>query len=216
MNAFNCPFRSIIVALSCVRHILLTCSCIKRIRRMFVHRGNCKTSRDSFLCQNYFYLFSLARSLINILLFTGTKSMTKQVPSKHDTTRTVISILPLATFHQWLITLVDCSTPCANLTPVSLYLVFFFSNSCSNSNWNWYCLKTVMWILFFCESEWPGWTFFCCCCICYKKKQPKHFVMVLLQVCTSSTVERNVTVSLFHGLVAAAGCTGCTTTALKG
>lgn len=56
-------------------------------------------------------------SLINILLFTGTRSMTKQVPSKHDTTRTVISILPLATFHLWLIKLVDCSTPCANLTP---------------------------------------------------------------------------------------------------
>lgn len=39
-------------------------------------------------------------SLINISLFTGTQSMTKQVPSKHVTTRTVISILPLATFHQ--------------------------------------------------------------------------------------------------------------------
>ena len=50
--------------------------------------------------------------------------MTKQVPSKHDTTRTVISILPLATFHQWLIKLVDCSTLCANLTPVSLFLCF--------------------------------------------------------------------------------------------
>lgn len=52
--------------------------------------------------------------------------MTKQVPSKHDTTRTVISILPLATFHQWLIKLVDCSTLCANLTLVSLFLFFFF------------------------------------------------------------------------------------------
>lgn len=53
--------------------------------------------------------------------------MTKQVPSKHDTTRTVISILPLATFHQWLIKLVDCSTQCANLTSVSLLLFLSLS-----------------------------------------------------------------------------------------
>lgn len=61
--------------------------------------------------------------------------MTKQVPSKHDTTRTVISILPLATFHQWLIKLVDCSTQCANLTSVSL--LFFLSLS------HWTPVRTV-------------------------------------------------------------------------
>lgn len=115
--------------------------------------------------------------------------MTKQVPSKHDTTRTVISILPLATFHQWLIKLVDCSTLCANLTLVSLFL---FSNSCSNSNWNWYCLKTVMCLL----CEWmTGLTFLK---YLLRKKKPKHFVWyfyssalpVQLKMC-------NVTVSLF-------------------
>lgn len=74
--------------------------------------------------------------------------MTKQVPSKHDTTRTVISILPLATFHQWLIKLVDCSTQCANLTSVSLLFSLSLSlNSCSNRNSNWYCLKTVTCLL---------------------------------------------------------------------
>lgn len=54
--------------------------------------------QETFSCARNIFIFFL--SLINISLFTGTQSMTKQVPSKHDTTRTVISILPLATFHQ--------------------------------------------------------------------------------------------------------------------
>lgn len=105
--------------------------------------------------------------------------MIKQVPSKHDTTRTVISILPLATFHQWLIKLVDCSTLCANLTLVSLF--FFFSNSCANSNWNWYCLKKVM--CFLCEWM-TGLSF-----LMYLLRKTKALCMVLLQFCTSITVE---------------------------
>lgn len=100
--------------------------------------------------------------------------MTKQVPSKHDTTRTVISILPLATFHQWLIKLVDCSTLCANLTPVSLLLFF---NSCSNSNWNWYCLKksgVFFSCVYVCVCErMTGLTFLM---YVFAKKKPKHFV----------------------------------------
>lgn len=117
--------------------------------------------------------------------------MTKQVPSKHDTTRTVISILPLATFHQWLIKLVDCSTPCANLTLVSLS--FFFSNSSSNSNWNWYCLKTVM-----CFCVWVNdWVFFCFFYV-FAKKKPKHFVWYFYSSALPVQLNMyNVTVSLF-------------------
>lgn len=117
--------------------------------------------------------------------------MTKQVPSKHDTTRTVISILPLATFHQWLIKLADCSTPCANLTLVSLFL---FSNSCSNSNWNWYCLKTVM---FFVCDWMTGLTFFFFL-MCLLRKKPKHFVRYFYSSALPVQLNMyNVTVSLF-------------------
>lgn len=74
------------------------------------------------------------------------------------TTRTVISILPLATFHQWLITLVDCSALRANLTHMSLLL--FFYNSYSNSNENLYCLKKVT-CFCVCVIEWLKWLFWC-------------------------------------------------------
>lgn len=149
-----------------------------------------------FLIDQY---FALHRDIVN----------DKQVPSKHDTTRTVISILPLATFHPWLIKLVDCSTLCANLTRVSL--LQFFLNSSSNGNWNWYCLNTV-----FCFIVWEWMT-------------GLTFLMYLLRINQSTlygtftvlhfqySLTCIVTVSLFFWwLVVELNCTGCTTTALKG
>lgn len=70
----------------------------------------------------------------------------------------------------------------------------FFSNSCSNSNWNWYCLKTVMFI--FCACDWmSGLTFLM---YLLRKKKPKHFVRYFYSSALPVQLNMyNVTVSLF-------------------
>lgn len=96
---------------------------------IILSKQNAGGHQETFSCARNIFISFL--SLINISLFTGTQSMTKQVPSKHDTTRTVISILPLATFHQWLIKLLIVA-PRVPIWPPRLCSYFF--NSCSDSN----------------------------------------------------------------------------------
>lgn len=57
-------------------------------------------------------------------LWKETVNATKQVPNKHDTSSTVLSILPPATFHQQLMKLVDSNTLRANRTLVSVLTLF--------------------------------------------------------------------------------------------